>query len=67
MEGKEKDQQRQEQRENRGKEDGKQRQKGGEKEGKNWGLRALWSPLSEVRRIINEISEFSGHYGGMSG
>lgn len=29
-------------------------------------MRALWSALSSVRRIINEISEFSGHYSGMS-
>lgn len=29
---------------------------------REWGLRALRSTLSSVSRIINEISEFSGHY-----
>lgn len=30
------------------------------------GGRALWSVLSSVSRIINEIREFSGHYSSMS-
>lgn len=52
--------------ENRRKEHRRERQKGrGKREGQRWEAGAARSVLGEVRRIIHEISEFSGHCGGM--
>lgn len=39
--------------------------RGGERERQRRELGAVRSVLAEVRRIINEISKFSGHCGGM--